>query len=337
MKPRRSEEEAMLKRMKQIASEATEKEVKDTEALVRRATGAGESAEVYILTPPVQALLFLNHNTHNRTWKLAKVREWQRRINLGSWKFNTNGAGFFITGAVADGQHRYAAHALCGSTWKVTITFGVDPDAADTMDCGDVRTGDDAADIKYSITESKPKLDIIRAAYSYYASMDKKDETFKLRSPAERAIALKENDSQLAEAIDLGKASARGVTNPQFTAKAAATQAFILLKGGLFPAEKILEHLQRFQTGVLRLGENDAEFAAAKFITDNRSKALKGKEKAEKLSALREYGIVTAAIMAAEAGTVPTAANLRAAVAKGKPLPDPRPQVEEEEPAEAAE
>jgi hypothetical protein len=33
---------------------------------------------------------------------------------------------------------------------------------------------------------------------------------------------------------------------------------------------------------VLRLGENEAEFAAAKLISDNRRKVAKGQEKAEK-------------------------------------------------------
>jgi phage tail tape-measure protein len=60
------------------------------------------------------------------------------------------------------------------------------------------------------------------------------------------------------------------------------------------------------------------------------AKAAKGKEKAEKLSALREYGIVTAAILAAEEGRVLTAANFRASIAKGKPLPDPRASIAEE-------
>ena len=116
---------------------------------MRRATGSAHDCAIMTFTPGMGAILFLHHNTHNRTWKLAKIREYQRRINLGDWKFNSNGAGFFTTGAISDMQHRLAAHVLCDMPWEVTVTFGVDPDAADTMDCGDPRGGDDAADIKY--------------------------------------------------------------------------------------------------------------------------------------------------------------------------------------------
>jgi hypothetical protein len=130
--------------------------------------------------------------------------------------------------------------------------------------------GDDAAAIKFNVADPKAKLAILRSAYSYYATMDKKDEAFKIRSPGEKASAIKENDALLAEAMELGKASSRGVTNPQFSTHAASTEAFILLKGGWRPSEMILKHLQQFQTGVLRLGENDGEFAAAKYITETR-------------------------------------------------------------------
>src|ERR1035437_4051632 len=311
--------------MEEIAKDATGEDSRKVTEIVARATGAAKSAEVIVITPGMAAILFLHHNTHNRTWSLPKIREYQRRINLGAWKFNSNGAGFFTTGAIADMQHRLAAHALCEVAWEVTVTYGVDPDAADTMDCGDPRGGDDAAGIKYDVVDSSAKLGTLKGAYSYFYSIDK-DQTFKLRSPEEKALAIKENDAMLTEAIELGKKSRSGVTIPQFKQTDSAILAFIHLKAGVLTREKILEHLQRFQTGVLRIGENEAHFAGAKVIADNRSRVSKGKEKVERLTAMREYGIVVTAIKAAEAGLVPSAAQLRAAVQKGKSLPDPRPE-----------
>lgn len=113
--------------MEQIAREATDEDRRKVEEIVRRATGSAHDCAIITFTPGMGAILFLHHNTHNRTWKLAKIREYQRRINLGDWKFNSNGAGFFTTGAISDMQHRLAAHVLCDMPWEVTVTFGVTP------------------------------------------------------------------------------------------------------------------------------------------------------------------------------------------------------------------
>jgi hypothetical protein len=135
------------------------------------------------------------------------------------------------------------------------------------------------------------------------------------------------NNVLLTEAVELGHQSRENITRPQFKQTDAATLAYIFLKSGM-PREKVITHLARFQIGALRMGENEAHYAGTKLIADTRTKVAKGKERVEKLPPLKEWVIVGTAIKAAEAGYVPTAQQLRAAVQRGKRFPDPRPEVE---------
>jgi hypothetical protein len=323
-KPPRSAEDDMRKRLRDIAKEATPEERQWVDDLIQLAKGAARTAKVITFTPAAGALVFLEHNSMNRDWDAPSTVEIIRQINNGDYKYNGQGAIFYTTGILGDKQHRIAAHALAGLPLETPVSFGIDPDAAPTIDCGGcgLRDGAAASKIVYDIKDPGVKQTVLRNASRYFFGIDK-DPSFKIRSVPEMSRALNDNNEMLTEAVELGQQSRENITRPQFKQADAATLAYIFLRAGM-PREKVIMHLSRFQIGALRMGENDAHFAAIKVIADTRTKVAKGKEKVEKLPPLKEWVMVVAAVKAAEAGNVPTAQQLRAAVQRGKRFPDPR-------------
>jgi hypothetical protein len=188
-----------------IAEKATEAEQKSFSDLIKRAKGAAYSAETVTYTPAISSLIFSKANPHNRKWQVSKTNEYSRRMSVGQWCNEHNQLpGFYDTGELEDGQHRLAACALIGYTWKTITVFGIKRAAISTVDAGLKRSGADHAGLG-GIENCKLKETVLRMAASYLVKRGDKEAA--IRSEAEMTNAIKAKDSQLSLAIDIAVGS----------------------------------------------------------------------------------------------------------------------------------
>jgi hypothetical protein len=298
------------------ASKAAASDHKAVADLVKRATGAVYSTSLVSLTPGVAALLFLNHNSHNRPWKPNWTMELARRMRAGLWKRNSMSIGFYTDGTVEDMQHRIAAAAIAEYTLNVPCVFGVEKDAVDTIDGGSRRSGADHAGLD-GIQDSPKKQAVIKSAASYFVRAG--DLSAALKSESEVKTAIETNDQMLTHAIEIGersrsKIAGGGVLKPS----ASDTMAYIMLRTGR-TKQSTLEWLALFQQGISTLGENDPMFIAAREIESRRKKQARG----EKMNLTKEIGIAVFALLQSEKGIKSVQPRHVKAAVDGKTVPDP--------------
>src|SRR5262245_37173013 len=129
----------------EAAANASNEDRKLVDDLIKTAVESSFSSRDYTLAPGACALLFLNHNAHNRDFSPDTSREYARRMEVGLWRRNNANLGFYTDGNIADGGHRLSAAALVGYTLAVGVTFGIEHDAISTVDNGKARHGSDHA------------------------------------------------------------------------------------------------------------------------------------------------------------------------------------------------
>jgi hypothetical protein len=299
------------------ASHATETDHKAVAELVKRATGAPFSNDIVTLTPPMSALLFLNHNSHNRPWNPSWTLELARRMRAKLWKKNSMSVGFYVDGLIEDMQHRAAAAAIADYPLTVPCVFGIEKDAVDTIDAGKRRSGADHAGLD-GIIDAVRKQQIIKAAAAYFVRAG--DSSAALKSEAEVKTAIEQNDAMLAHAIEIGEHSRSKIAGGGVLKAAAAdTFGYIGLKTGR-TADAISNWLDAFQTGQSTLGEHDPMFVSAQVI-ERRRKRSAGKEK---LNTTKEIGIAVFALLQTEHGVKSVQERHVKAAVDGKTVPDPR-------------
>jgi hypothetical protein len=106
-----------------VAKTASLDDRKRVEEIVRTAKmGKKENSKVMIITPAMAAIIFLEHNAHNRDWRAEggnkSAREYERRMRGGHWRYNNQGIGFYVDGQLEDGQHRLSASAHPLHEWS---------------------------------------------------------------------------------------------------------------------------------------------------------------------------------------------------------------------------
>jgi hypothetical protein len=147
-----------------VATSATETDRRTVQEILSRAASGEYGSKTHDLTPGVAALLFIEHNPHNRDWDPSWTLELARRMTAHLWKKNNEPPGFYKDGALADSQHRLAAAALAAITWTTVIVFGMDREAVMTIDAGRRRDAASAlkmdgmhdAKLKQSIATTMP-------------------------------------------------------------------------------------------------------------------------------------------------------------------------------------
>ena len=301
-----------------IAATATPEEREAVAAIIRRATNAKRSCDFYTLTPAMSALIFLEHNSRNRDWRVEGAKgclEYVRRMRDGLWKYNGVGIGFYVNGALDDGQHRLAAAALSGYTLEVPVAFGVPLGAVDTIDDAGVRHASDHAKLE-GIGDAQRKQTVIKIAGRYFAKAGVASDV--LLSEAEIKEAIRRNDRLLTEALRIGDGSTENVVNPLLKGVQAAEIAYVMLKTG-WPAANVAEKLALLQLRVSRDGESSPFFVAAKIIADSRDKKAKG----DRLTTAKEIGVVIKAFLEAEGGARAVQARMIRDAVNKKQLPDP--------------
>ncbi|HEX8275401.1 MAG TPA: hypothetical protein VF615_22395 [Longimicrobiaceae bacterium] len=89
---------------------------------------------------PQMALLFLEHNDHNRKVVSGAVDRYARDMREGHWALNGQTLKISSTGRLLDGQHRCSAAVKAERGFHAIVVRGLPDDVFDTLDAGSVRS-----------------------------------------------------------------------------------------------------------------------------------------------------------------------------------------------------
>jgi hypothetical protein len=295
--PKPNAADEMKTKIKDVADRANADDKRRVNDIVAQARNGDFLSKVYTITPPMAAILFRDHNPHNRDWRAEGAKsctEYARRMTTGQWMKNNASIGFYTDGELEDGQHRLSAAALAGYTLEVAFVFGIEREAIVTVDDLLGRHGSDHAKLS-GIANASTKQTVIKMTASYLVKLG--DKSAKLQSEAEVFSAIRAKNEALNEAIELGAGSMKNIVDPVLKPAQAYTLAYLMLTHG-WPAQAIREKLALFQTGVSTEGERTPFFIAAEAIKTSRNK----REAKDRLSSTRELGCAIYAMVAAECG-----------------------------------
>ncbi len=99
------------------------------------------------LTPAQAAVLYKDHQGHNRDFGLGKANYYAGAMKRGEWKLIHQGLAFYRDGKIADGQHRSAAVAISGTTQKFVMFPNFGDGHVDAIYVGKGRSAGDAVQI----------------------------------------------------------------------------------------------------------------------------------------------------------------------------------------------
>jgi hypothetical protein len=89
---------------------------------------------------PSDARTILEGNTNNRPLSKSVIMRYANDMKNNSWKMNGETIKISLDGRVIDGQHRLCAVVHSGVTIISMVTYDLDFDVFDTIDCGKKRT-----------------------------------------------------------------------------------------------------------------------------------------------------------------------------------------------------
>jgi hypothetical protein len=300
--------------IKAIAGTASEDERKRVTDLIAQAHTAKYGASTFVtLTAPMMAVIFDSHNGYNRDWLPATSTEYARQMTKGLWQDTNATIGIYTDGLLEDGQHRLAAGALAGFTWRVHVIFGIAHTAIGAVDKAKARFGWQTMHFD-KVVDARRKHDIVKSWRAYEKGRGNEPD---LKSELEIQAFITENDHQLGEAMAIGTAATKTVASPILKEEKIQAVAFIFLRAGR-PREQLLHYLSDQQAGQSRDGDSAPFFVAAQMIT----KAAQARERRDRLTTTRELGIVVHAVLQAEAGFKAVSPKSFRDAVKGR-LPDP--------------
>ncbi len=283
----------------------------------RRSAPTDPTLMATALSAAACAVLFLEHNPHNRDFRPVYALELEHAIRAGQWKFNNATIGFYQNGDVADGQHRLAAFALANATFAALIVCGIEREAIVTTDTGARRTAGDAGQLE-GIADAKTKQRMVRNAATYLKKAGKKDA--ELKNPTEVLAKMRAHEDKLTEAILMGRAASdrAKLVTPVLEQDQCETVAYLLLASG-WPNQEVRNHLAAFQLGMSKDGERTPYFVAAELIAESR----RLRRRTERLKKAQELGVVVLALQLTVQGvTAIQRKRLQDGVKKALPAPN---------------
>lgn len=99
------------------------------------------------ITPDLAAK-WLEGNTHNRNLRQSVVDKYARDMKEGHWRPTHQGIAFDSKGVLIDGQHRLWAILQSGVTLDLMVTEGLDMEAQEVIDGGEVRQSRDVLTLR---------------------------------------------------------------------------------------------------------------------------------------------------------------------------------------------
>ncbi len=139
-------------------------------AYVQDAIRRNDVVPVNLTIDPPMAQVMLDYNEGNRNIRPSKLDQYKRDMREGRYKFNGESLIVARNGRLNDGQHRLRAILETGLTFKSVVSFGVDPDAIDTIDLGSARSGADALNID-DVPNAAIASSLLKMVVSYERAM----------------------------------------------------------------------------------------------------------------------------------------------------------------------
>lgn len=214
----------LREKVEAIAAQATPNDHKEADLI--RLGIPGQSTVDRKISPVVCALLALKYNSKNRDISMAKLLGFQEDMVAGDWKFHHQGIAFTPNGLLGDGQHRLLAGALSGEGLHTKVSTDFDMDAVDSIDRSTKRTTAQALTMR-GVTDAKAKTPVCAAAISYLEAVQ---HGFKPRLSEQRLERLLlANEALIADALSIGRASTRNITEAVLQPQMAAIWVAIAL------------------------------------------------------------------------------------------------------------
>jgi hypothetical protein len=295
-----------MEKIKEVSTRATDSD----RVRVRELIDPSKGIRFERITPEVGAVLFLEHNGHNRDFRPSKAELFARDIEAGRWHRHHQGIAFRRDGNLGDGQHRCAAVALGGKAIELAVMGSFDDAAIEAIDNGVPRKASDAAQLE-GIENARQKETVWRAVRTYERD---RVGAAQVASVPELKAELHEQNAILTDAIEIGEASVKNVTIPVLSASEAAVFAMLFMRHN-WPRHRVVEMLAAFQQGNFN-GEGHPLFKAGTRIAASKQR----KTERDKLSHKQMMGLVVKAFCMTAEGKI---AVRNISFDRKEPLPDP--------------
>jgi hypothetical protein len=300
-----------------IAGTATPQEREQVAALIAEARKGEFKVAIWSLTPAMCALLFVEHNPHNRDFRAGYAVALAEQMKKEEWQLNNATIGFYKNGELQDGQHRLGGKAKAGHSYVVPVVFGIEHKAIVTTDTGSRRSAADAAKLE-GTPEAKRKRKMVRTAAAYLVKTGRKDAELKSETEVLQRIRL--DQPVLDEAIRIGAAASdkTKLVAPTLDQAQCETVAYLLLTNG-WAVDQVEHMLAAFQLGMSKDGQATPLFVGADIVNDSK----KARTAAHHLNISKELGVVVYALQLTVQGEKAVQKKTMLARVKKGSLPDP--------------
>ena len=226
------------------------------------------------LPPPLAAVLYKEHQGHNRDFSLAKANYYADAMKRGEWKLIHQGIAFYRDGKIADGQHRLAAVAISAQKFVMFPNFG-DGDV-DAIDVGKVRSAGDAVQL-LGFEEPLLKATVSKVVMGYEHEVQNGQKLNPTVIQVEQFVS--ENDEVIGDAVRMARQISDKCAEPCLTLKKCAAAILLLLRGGYSA------NLAGGFVSAVQLGIADSEGAPAALLS---KKFLKAKHSERRVNRINQ-------------------------------------------------
>ena len=181
------------------------------------------------LTPVEAAVLYHEHQGHNRDFSLSKTNYYADAMKRGEWKLIHQGLAFYPDGKIADGQHRTAAVAVSGTTQKFVMFPNFQDGAVDAIDVGKPRCAGDAVQL-LGFEEPRLKSTVSKVVMDYEHEVQNGRKLNPTVIQVERFVEA--NDESISEAIHMARQITEKCAEPCLTLRQCTVAILLLLRGG---------------------------------------------------------------------------------------------------------
>ena len=197
------------------------------------------------VTPVMAALIFKEHNGHNREFSYSKALYYAQAMERGDWKINHQGVAFYADGNLADGQHRFAAVLMANKPQRFVVMASFDDDAFDTIDIGKIRNAGDALFLR-GVADPAVKAAIVRVVMAY----EHKQKTGRFLTPTVIEVEkFVKDESRIGTVIEMARTITKNCSDPCMSENETAAAALLLLRGG-YTENAVSGYLSAIQLGV---------------------------------------------------------------------------------------
>jgi hypothetical protein len=214
--------EALIER---LANEAT---AADREKIAELVDPNG-TVRIDELTPAQAAVLYKDHQGHNRDFSLPKANYYAGAMTRGEWKLIHQGLAFYRDGKIADGQHRSAAVVISDTTQKFVMFPNFGDGDVDAIDVGKARSAGDAVQL-LGFEEPRHKAGVSKVVMDYEHEVQNGRKLNPTVIQVERFVEA--NDEVIGEAVRMAKQISAKCAEPCLTLKQCAVAILLLLRGG---------------------------------------------------------------------------------------------------------